>query len=253
MQIGFYSPRPSLTGQINNALEILAQCTLTNLEIHRHDQYQTLFASLTDIPLDLLFFDMEGSDNPKDELEKLIQVIPHCALILLCDDARYALFGYAVHARDYLTLPLHPEDMVDVLTRFLRESQEDYESYLPLKMNGIWSRLNMRHITYIESAGHSLIFHMNDGRSFKIISSFSYYDNLIKLNRDFFRCHKSYVVNMRYVVGWELNNLTLHDGRTVNISRPYRQSTRSYYTCYATQSWDSPNWMPPDLQPEEAG
>ena len=43
---------------------------------------------------------------------------------------------------------------------------------------------------------------------------------------------------MRYVVGWDLNNLTLFDGQTVNISRPYRQAARSYYACYVTQSWD---------------
>lgn len=238
--------------QIGKALESLSQSTFLDLEIRRYDYYQALFASLTDTPLDLLFFDMEESDTPKDDLEKITQVVPHCTLVLLCEDTRYALFGYSVHARDYLTPPLHPEDLIDVVTRFLRERLEGHDQYLPLKMNGVWSRLNMRHITYLESAGHSLIFHMNDGRTFRIISSYSYYEPLLKMNRDFFRCHKSYVVNMRYVVGWELNSLTLYDGNTVNISRPYRQSTRSFYTCYVTQSWDIPNWVPPGLQKEGA-
>ena len=57
---------------------------------------------------------------------------------------------------------------------------------------------------------------------------------------------------MRYVVDWDLNYLTLYDGNTVNISRPYRQATRSFYACYVTQSWDIPDWGPPSFPKEGA-
>ena len=235
--------------QIGQALGSFEESSYLNLNIQRFTELPALSASLTDTPLDVLLFDLEQSQQPKEELQKILHVIPNCAVILLCDDARYALFGYSIRARDYLTTPLYPEDLIDLLTRLMRERLEGHEHYLPLKLNGVWSKLIMRHIVYIESAGHNLIFHMNDGRTFRILSSFSNYQAMIEMNRDFLRCHKSYVVNMRYVIGWDLNYLTLFDGNTVNISRPYRQIVRSFYACYTTQSWDSPPVIP--AQPEQ--
>lgn len=253
MQIGIFTLRPELMQQLETVLLGFGQSSYLDLQIHRFDGLQALFASLVDVPLDLLLFDMEDSENVKDELVRITQTIPNCILILLCNDTRYALFGYTLRAKDYLTTPLNQEDLIDVLTRSLRERLEGKEQYLPLKLNGIWSRLNMRHITYLESAGHNLIFHMNDGRAFRTNSSFSDYQTLLDMNRDFFRCHKSYVVNMRYVTGWDPNNLTLYDGRTINISRSYRQAVRSYYVCYVTQSWDMPQHASTSSEKGEQG
>lgn len=251
MRIGLYTTQPELRQQLDEALENLGQSSFLNLSVHEFDSFPEISASLTEAPMDLLLFDMDGTDDPKDELIRASQIVPNCDLILLCSDTRFAIFGYTVRAKDYLTTPINSEDLVDILTRFLRERLEGHEHYLPLKMNGVWSKLNMRHITYLESAGHALIFHMNDGRSFRVISSFSNYQTQLEMNRDFFRCHKSYVVNMRYVVGWELNNLTLADGKTINISRPYRQVTRSFYACYVTQSRDLPFTAPVLPEKEE--
>ncbi len=93
----------------------------------------------------------------------------------------------------------------------------------------------MGHITYLESVGHSLIFHLADRRRLKVQSGFKDYQSLLDLNPDYFRCHKSYVVNMSYVKEWSPTAFTLKDGDEVNISRPYRQAARSMYACYVTQ------------------
>ena len=107
-----------------------------------------------------------------------------------------------MRAEDFLLAPLDPEDLISSLVQLLRRRMEAEEQYLPVKVGGVWGPLNMAHILYLESAGHSLIFHMDDGRQFRSISSFKDYQSLIDLNRHFFRCHKSYVVNLSHVTGW---------------------------------------------------
>ena len=98
----------------------------------------------------------------------------------------------------------------------------------------------MRHITYVNSWGHNLILHLNKGGAIKTAPGFRDYQSLLDLNTDFLRCHKSYVVNLRYVRTWEMDSFTLADGSVVNISRPYWQTARSVYACYLTQSQDAP-------------
>ena len=241
MQIGLYTQRPELMQQLDKALQSFIQSSYLDLKIRKYDTYQALLVSLTDAPLDLLFYDTELDPDPKDSLTRIIHTVPNCSLTLICDDARHALMGYSVKAADYLLTPLNEEDFIEIMARFLRQRLESREHYLPIKVNGVWSRLNMRHITYLESAGHSLIVHLNDGRTFRRIAHYRDYEGLLEINPDFFRCHKSYVVNMRYVTNWDLNSLTLADGSSVNISRPYRQIVRSFYACYVTQSQDIPN------------
>lgn len=240
MQIGLYSPRQELLAQMRRALEEFNETAYLDLILRSYGEYAELSASLTDLPLDILFYDTERDPDPKEALQRIMHTIPNCCLILICDDARHALMGYSVKATDYLLTPLDEEDLIATLARFLRQRMESREHYLPVKINGVWSRLNMRHITYLESAGHSLIFHVNDGRTFRCIAHYRDYEGLLEMNPDFFRCHKSYVVNMRYVADWDLNSLTLTDGTSINISRPYRQITRSFYANYITRSQDTP-------------
>lgn len=240
MQVGIYSPRPPLLEQTRAALEGFCRTAYLDVRIHSFDSRQALSAGVTEIPLDLLFYDMEEDPDPEADIKRLAGALPFCSMVLLCGDARHALAGYAVKAIDYLLTPVHSEDLIDVLAHFLRERLSAGERYLPLKLNGVWTRLDMRHITYIESAGHALIFHMSDGRSFRSIAHYRDYEGLLDMDPDFLRCHKSYVVNMRYVTGWNVDSLTLADGSLVNVSRPYRQTVRTFYACYVTQTADPP-------------
>lgn len=235
MQIGLYSPRPPVLEEQRQAVEEFNRTACLNLTLRCCGSCQTLLQAASNLPLDILFYDMEGNPDAREELKRLLHTIPNCRVVLLSDSEKHAVFGYALRAAGYLTTPLDREEFIAQLIYLIREKVQAKEQFLPLKINGIWSQLNMAHITYVESAGHSLIFHLKDSRQFKVQSGFRDYQNLLDLNPDYFRCHKSYVVNMSYVAGWSLTAFTLKNGEEVNISRPYRQAARSMYACYVTQ------------------
>lgn len=238
MQIGMYSPRSDVLQQMQNALTEFTETAYLSLNLRGYDTYADLDASLTDAPLDLLFYDTELSPDPIEHIRRIMRTIPNCTLILLCDDSRYALMGYSVKASNYLLTPLPSDKLISALAEFLRERLQADTYYLPIKINSVWSRVNMRHITYLESAGHSIFFHLYDGRTFRTNAHYRDYEGLLDMNPDFFRCHKSYVVNLRYVTKWDIDSLTLMDGNTVSVSRPYRQIVRSMYACYITRTAD---------------
>lgn len=251
MQVGLYSPRAALLEQQRAAMEEFNQTACLDLTLRCFESYRELSQGITSAPLDILFYDTEGGRELETQLMRVFQTLPNCRLVLLSDSERHAVFGYAIKAAGYLTLPLDKEDFLSTLILLLRERLQSKEQFLPVKVNGVWSRLNMRHITYLESSGHSLIFHMNSRRSIRVAAGFRDYQSLLDLNTNFLRCHKSYVVNLRYVKTWEMDSFTLTDGSVVNISRPYWQTARSVYACYMTQSWDEP--LPEQSQLSQVG
>ena len=240
MQVGLYSPRAGLLEQQRAAVEEFDQTACLGLILRSYGTYRDLLQGATSAPLDILFYDTEESQDLESQLTRVVQTLPNCRLVLISDSERHAVFGYAVRAAGYLTTPLDSEDFISTLILLLRERIQAREQFLPVKINGVWSQLNMRHITYVESSGHNLIFHINNGRAIKTAAGFRDYQSLLDLNADFLRCHKSYVVNLRYVRTWEMDSFTLADGSVVNISRPYWQTARSVYACYLTQSQDAP-------------
>jgi len=235
LQIGIYSPRPSLLAEGRETVEEFNSSACLDLTLRCCDSYEELSRMASALPLDILFYDMESGGHVQEELRRLCQTIPNCRIVLLSDSERHAVFGYALRAAGYLTTPLDREEFLAQLISLIREKLRAKEQFLPLKVNGVWSQLSMKHITYVESAGHSLIFHLEDSRRLKVQSCFKDYQNLLDLNPDYFRCHKSYVVNMSFVKNWSLTAFTLKNGEEINISRPYRQAARSMYACYVTR------------------
>lgn len=235
MQIGLYSPRSSLLEEQRKTVEEFNETACLDLELKSYDTYDALMQGVSNLPFDMLFYDTEGSKDTEQELLRLVQTVPNCRLVLLSDSERHAVFGYALRAVGYLTTPLDREEYLSLLIYLIREQIQKKEQFLPLKVNGVWSQLDMGHITYVESSGHSLLFHLSDRREFRVMAGFRDYQRLLDLNPNFFRCHKSYMVNMRYVKDWSLTAFILKDGDEVNISRPYRQAARSMYACYVTK------------------
>ena len=51
-------------------------------------------------------------------------------------------------------------------------------------------------------------------------------DLLQKLPKHFMQIHKSFIVNQDYVVQYSYDNVRMENGKTLNISRPYKNVVR---------------------------
>ena len=75
----------------------------------------------------------------------------------------------------------------------------------------------LEQILYCEVQGRKIYIHKNDG---KIVD---YYDKLEdmeqRLDRRFFRCHRSYLVNLEYVRGCNAGQVMLSQGDKIPVSR----------------------------------
>jgi hypothetical protein len=71
---------------------------------------------------------------------------------------------------------------------------------------------------------------MSNGQVYKKLANFNSLTPPIEGNRDLFQCHKSYVVNGRYIKGMVQNSFIMQDGKKISISKPNRKNARNFYS-----------------------
>lgn len=115
------------------------------------------------------------------------------------------------------------------LTRIIKQRFEPQLESIKVKVSGIWVPLPLSKMLYVESSGHNVIFHMQDGSEFRMLASLREYFPSLNVNKNFLCCHKSYVVNLDYVTEMAVSEFILTNGEHVSISRQFRQISKSYY------------------------
>lgn len=84
-------------------------------------------------------------------------------------------------------------------------------------------------VSYVESDRRILRIHVAGG-SFETYGKLADYER--RLPERFVRCHKSFLVNMDYVVACRSNELVLSTGQTVPVSQSRRKSTQEAVRAY---------------------
>ncbi len=71
MQIGIYSPRPSLLAEAKEAAEEFDRSACLDLALRCCDSYEELLRTVSVLPLDILFYDMESGGHAQEDLRRL--------------------------------------------------------------------------------------------------------------------------------------------------------------------------------------
>lgn len=132
--------------------------------------------------------------------------------------------SFEVQPFDYLLKPLQPDDLARTMNRLRQslESQALDEAEQLLVQRGQECRLvSLRQLVYCEVLGRKVYLHLQgpDGEA-EILDFYERLDNLqSRLGPRFFRCHRSYLVNLAYVRGCSGGRLRLAHGEEIPVSR----------------------------------
>lgn len=85
-----------------------------------------------------------------------------------------------------------------------------------IKSGGHNYTINIDEITYIETFNNVIVIHIISGEKYTVYSSLKSFSK--ELSPTFLRCHKSFMVNMNYVLRYEAYKFTLKDMSEVPIS-----------------------------------
>lgn len=176
------------------------------------------FHEINRLQPDLVFLDVQMEDGTGfDLLEKFEKIDFH--IIFVTAYQEYAIKAFKFSAIDYLLKPLDPEELVGALERLRNILETEQE----LRVTNLLSNLNehrpeekkivlrtsekfhfvkISEIIYCEGGGNYTTFYLEGGNKVIISKSLKEYEEILS-EYSFFRPHKSFLVNMSFLTGYE--------------------------------------------------
>lgn len=176
-----------------------------------------VFSWEDDRAYDLLILDIEMGKMSGMELARNIrrqdEEIP---ILFVTGYDRYMAQGYEVAALHYLLKPLRKEKLFEVLDRLKRKDRQEErlffqteEGRLSLPVSKVW---------YVEADGHQCTLYTEQEKH-RLRASIGEMAEYLEGHREFVRCHRSYLVNVRHISAVVKTELVLDDKRRLPVSR----------------------------------
>ena len=191
---------------------------------------------MSDGKVDALFIDINMPDvNGMD----FVKALPDPPLVVFTTAyAEHAAESYKVRAVDYL---LKPYSFVDFqrAAEFVRQQHSarqqgnqlpHEDDFLLLKVDYRYVRVKFNDIVFIEGMNEYLKVHLVDSDPILVHTTFKQMNGHLPDN--FLQVHRSYVINVRYLLELERSTVLLKGGKRIPISDGNKDAVMSYLSRY---------------------
>ncbi len=204
----------------------------TNYSTDCCDNLETLKEKLSANEADIVFLDiMMASENSIDWLIENKNIVSPVQFIIM---TAFPIESYKISEIDSCYFLINPrmtdELLLNAVKRAIDNIAQKEQNQKVIKLGNKSKAVNVHDITYIETFNNNIIIHMISGEKHKIYSSLKAFAN--ELPSQFLRCHKSYMVNMEHIVGYEPYKFSLEDESKVQISPKTFHKTINEYKKY---------------------
>ena len=159
-------------------------------------------------------------------------------LIFVTGYPEYMAKAFSVNAFQYLMKPINEKEFEDVFAQAVREyryleAKKNMEPREILVRNGnVTRKVLVDDIYYIESSNRKIIVFMQDGE-IECYGKIGELEN--ELKEGFFRIHKGYLVNMKYVERYSRTEVLMKNGSGLLISKYKYQDFIKAYLGYISE------------------
>jgi DNA-binding LytR/AlgR family response regulator len=251
MKAAFDSKTEEVTNQVNIAicdddnseLEKIKSAveTFIALKQHEHQIAVQIFTNGNDLlsyisrhgSFDLLILDiiMPGI-NGLEIAEEIRSNNSACKIIFLTSSPEFAVHSYKVRAFYYFLKPFSDSELIVQLEKALDEMAVEQSSSIIIKGKSKLTRVQIHKIRYLESVKHVVFFHLHNNEALSCYGSMEEFHDILLADNRFVKCHKSFIVNMNYVISISKKDFVLADKTLVPISKQVFQQVKNAYINY---------------------
>ncbi len=172
----------------------------------------------SDCGFDLIFLDVQMEQPDGMETAKMLRQRENHSLIVFVTVLKECVFdAFEVEAYDFLVKPLDGDHFRRTMDRAVNALERRTAKSIMVRRGSSREVIPLSQIIYCEVQGRKIYIHQSDG---KIISHYEKLDDFERrVDGRFFRCHRSYLVNLEYVRGCQSGRLTLSQGEQIPVSR----------------------------------
>ena len=188
---------------------------------------------LSDKPIDILFLDIQmPGKNGMEVAKELRKKEKDAILIFVTAVEEYVFQAFDVGAFHYLVKPIDDVKFNEVLRRAVAELESKRvqkktpeEKYVMINNAGVHRKVMIEDIVYAEVFNRKIVIHkMND--------TIEYYGKLSDLEalagENFFRPHRAYLINFKYVVKYDATTIYLETGSVLMAKQNYPVFVKKY-------------------------
>ncbi|MCI8869153.1 MAG: response regulator transcription factor [Lawsonibacter sp.] len=167
---------------------------------------------------DVIFLDIQMEAPDGMETARLLRRRGERGLLIFVTVLKERVFdAFEVEACDYLVKPLDRVRFRQTMDRTLKRLEERTAKTLVVQQGGACEVIALSEIVYCEVLGRKIYLHKSDGA---VIDYYGRLEDLERrLDRRFFKCHRSYLVNLDCVRGCRDGQAVLSQGGAVPVSR----------------------------------
>ena len=157
--------------------------------------------------LDIIMQDLDGMKTAQIFREKASDKV----LIFVSSSREYVFEAYDVEASQYLLKPVDDRKLKRVLQKAVLKTERRSQEFIVVSRERQKRKMFLDDIYYFEIKGRMVDVHGAE-------DVFTYYERIGELEdklggKGFFRCHKSYLINLKYVEGYSRQEVLLETGK----------------------------------------
>ena len=172
----------------------------------------------SDCNFDIVFLDIQMEHLNGMETAKMLRQRKNHSLLIFVTVLKECVFdAFEVEAFDYLLKPLDSGHFKRTMDRIIRSLQQRETKNIVVQRGTSCDVILLAEIVYFEVQGRKIYIHQRSG---KITDYYDKLDDLAqRIDGRFFRCHRSYLVNIEYVRGCNAGQVILSQGNKIPVSR----------------------------------
>ena len=190
-----------------------------NLSVSSFSDADALIEAHTAEPFDIILLDVVMPLlNGIDAASEIRRHDRSVKIVFLSVSPEFAVDSYTVKADNYLLKPLDSRKLFVCLDE-LHEGIQEAGKFIAIKSPSAVHRIDLQDIEYLESEGKQVLFFLSNGQTLHGVDPLYVYEKHLHLEDGFFKCHRSYLVNIHKIRTYTHKEITTDSGCRIPISR----------------------------------
>ena len=185
------------------------------------------------VGLDIVFLDIGMREENGLEVAEKLKEHPGLLVIFVTAHSEHVFEAFDVGAFHYLLKPLEEEKFRQVLERAVAEvRRRQGQEPLKVKSGNAYRFIPVQQIYYAESSGRKILLH-TEAETVEFYGRMQELEE--RLGEGFFRCHRGYLVHMKYITGYDSTTIFLKNGAEVYLAKQKYGEFSAAYLAYLRQ------------------
>lgn len=157
-------------------------------------------------------------------------------IVFLTSSPEYAIASYTVHANNYLLKPVNKEKLYACIYELAAEIHNNAR-FIIVNSISATHRVELRNIEYVEAYGKKVLLVLTDGITIESNNPFYYFQDKLLLQDGFFKCHRSYMINIYRIATYTQKEIRMQSGARIPIARScHSDFEASYFDLFFKES-----------------